>query len=691
MTKFFTYILLLLCLGTVYAQIDRSQQPQPGPAPTIELGEPYQFELKNGLKVIIVENHKLPRVEVNLSLDIPPIAEGNKSGVAQLTSALIGKGSQKTAKDPFLEAIDFMGSSISFSATGATASSMSRYFDRTFELMVEGLLYPNFSEEELEKERAKLLDALKAQDKDVSAIARRVENALAFGLEHPMGEFVTPETVQGIELSDIQVFYDAYFHPNQAYLVVVGDVNAKHLKKQIKVAFKDWKAGTLKSETLAKVPNVENLQIDFVDMPNAAQTEISLQNTYNLKKNHPDYFPLIIANNILGGGGEARLFLNLREDKAFTYGAYSRAGNHKYTASRFRAFTQVRNTVVDSAVVELIGEVNRIRNERVTEEELNRVKAKYIGSFVRALEDPSTIASYALEIETENLPDDFYKNYLKQINAVTEADVQRVAQKYFKLQNARIVVTGKATDILEPLEGVQFKGKAIGVNYYNAKAEPIDRPKAHALPEGVTVATIADAYEKALGGQAAIEKLKSLKETYAMDMMGNPAQLVLKKTATQYAQEIYMGENLMAKFVITPDAAQAIQGGVPMDMDPMMEQEFRKNIGFFTELKKIRKSGVLKGVEKVDDQLAYVIEIPGKENGGEQLFFDTQTNFLIKSSRQVDMMGQKMAQEERMQNYQVYEGLWFPTENEQITGPQKVKITLSAIEINPEFTDKDFQ
>lgn len=165
-------------------------------------------------------------------------------------------------------------------------------------------------------------------------------------------------------------------------------------------------------------------------MPNAVQSEIALVNTINLKKKDDDYFPILVANKILGGGGEARLFLNLREDKGYTYGAYSSTGNDKYAAT-FVASASVRNEVTDSSVVAFLDEIYKIRNEQVTASELARAKAKLTGDFVLSLEQPSTIANFAMEIETEDLDDDFYEEYLEKIDEVTAEDVQRVAKKIF--------------------------------------------------------------------------------------------------------------------------------------------------------------------------------------------------------------------------------------------------------------------
>lgn len=697
MTKIYTYLFSFICLYMGFTPVVQAQQPQPGPAPTIQMGKPIQFELKNGLQVILVENNKLPRVEISLSIDQAPIFEGDKAGVYRLTELLMGKGTQKTSMDAFNDEIDFIGSTINFSVLGAKATALSRYFERTLELMAEGLLYPNFTEEELEKERAKLLDFLKSQELDVSAVSVRVQNALAYGKDHPYGNIMTAETVNKVAFKDLQDFYKTYFHPNQAYLVIVGDISAKKAKKKIKEIFKDWTPGVLPKKSMVKVENPKALTIDFVEMSNAVQTEISLQNTYELKKNSAsDYFPLIVANNILGGGGDGRLFLNLREDKAFTYGAYSRVGTNKHTASIFSAQTKVRNVVVDSAVVELIHEVSKIRKELVTDAELKRVKAKYIGEFVRALEKPSTIASYALEIRTENLPDDFFTNYLKHINAVTKEDVLRVAQKYFLLDRARIVVTGKAADLLDALEKVTYQGNPISVNYYDSYANPIDRPTLIQLPEGVTVATVTNAYQEALGGKDKLENAHKIITRYEESPGGNMIVTLLKMKG-HLIQEVYIKEhNITMKTIITPSKASIVQAGREMKMPPDMEKEMRQEVenGLFPLIEKVGSQGILKGIETGVDENVYKVIVSISEEKIEEYYFGVDSGLLLRSIVPQKQMGQEFMNEIEYTDYQFFDGIAFPgryTSKSSIPQYPDTTFVLKGAEVNPENSPDDFK
>ena len=489
-------LLLSSLLLTLTMQAQDRPQPKPGPAPKINIGKPQSFELSNGLKVLVVENNKLPRVSYNLTIDNPPYAEGAKKGVSDMTSSIMGNGTKSISKEAFNEETDFLGASINFSSNGAFASGLSKYSKRILELMADGALNPLFTQEQFDKEKERFLEGLKSQEKSVPSIARRVEDALTYGKSHPNGEFVTEETINAITLEDVTANYSTYFKPGSAYLVVVGDVKFKDVKKSVTKLFSKWGKGTVPAQTIADPSDVASTQINFVDAPNAVQSEISINNIVKLKMTDADYFAVILANQILGGDFNSYLNMNLREANGWTYGARSSIRGSKYTTN-FRASTQVRNTVTDSAVVEFMKEIKRIRTEKVTDDVLKNVKAGYIGNFVMQIEKPATVARYALQTRTQNLPANFYENYIQNINAVTSDDILRVAQKYFLENNLRIVIVGKATDVLTGLEALKMP-----MTYYDKYANQVEKPIIKKdIPAGVTVKSVLDNYINAVGGQ----------------------------------------------------------------------------------------------------------------------------------------------------------------------------------------------
>ena len=451
-TKLYVLIAVFFMSLGVNAQIDRSQQPKAGPAPKISLEKPEEFELKNGLKILVVENHKLPRVSFNIAFDRDPVLEGEKAGVTALLGAMLANGTTTISKDDFNEEIDFLGARLNFGFGGGSAGSITKYSNRMLELLADAAMNPLLTEEEFQKEKEKLIEGIKSDAKSVDAIAGRVGGALAYGTQHPYGEFITEESVEAVTLEDVKTYFETYFTPNNTYLVIIGDVNTKSIVKLVKKYFKNWeKAASTTTAIVEPNANPESLEIDFIDMPNAVQSNISLTSNVKLKMSDPDYHAVLIANKILGGGFNSYLNMNLREEHGYTYGARSSVGTDKYI-SRFRAGAAVRNAVTDSAVVETIKEIKRFQTEPVEAEALANAKAKYVGDFVLALERPSTVAQYAINTKINELPEDFYATYLEKINAVSIEDVNRVANLYFTADNARIVVVGKGSEVITNLE-----------------------------------------------------------------------------------------------------------------------------------------------------------------------------------------------------------------------------------------------
>ncbi len=679
--KKFIYIAASLFLSITMQAQDRPQ-PKPGPAPTINVKKPETFTLKNGLKVMVVENHKLPRVSYTLTLDNPPYAEGDKKGVADLTSSMIGKGSKKISKDAFNDETDFLGANISFSSNGANASGLSKYAGRILELMAEGALHPVFTQEEFDKEKAKLLEGIKSQEKSVTAVASRVENVLAFGKSHPSGEYLSEESINKVTLNDVVLNYNTYFVPGNAYLVVIGDVNLKETKKTVEKLFGSWKKAIAPQLTYSDPKNVQYSQINFVDMPNAVQSEIALVNTVNLKMTDKDYFATLLANQILGGGGEGRLFLNLREKHGWTYGAYSSIGAGKYV-TKFRSSASVRNAVTDSAVVEFFNELKRIKTDLVSAEDLKNAKAKYIGNFVMQIEKPATIARYALNTATQNLPEDFYENYIKNISAVTPEDIRNAANKYFLSDNTRIVVVGKAADVLPGLESLKTP-----IFYFDKYGNPTEKPAVNKpIPAGVTAKTVFDNYIKAIGGEKAVTAVKSLATVATASIQGQALELISKHTSdSKSLMEMKVAGMSMSKQVVSDKTAYAVQQGQRKDYTAEEFKEKKENAAAFPELAYAKRADLkIKGIETVNGADAYAIE-----NGKSTLYYDVKTGLKVGEAKTMERGGQKMTQMVTYSDYKEVKGIKVPYKTIMNVG-MDLDFTTSDVKINEGVTAADFQ
>ena len=668
---------------TVIMQGQIIPQPKPGVAPTIKIGKPITFELKNGLKVMVVENHKLPRVSFSLTLDNDPYTEGDKKGVADMTSTLIGSGTTKISKTAFNEEVDFLGANINFSSNGASASALSKYSGRVLELMADGALNPNFTQEEFDKEKTKLIEGLKSNEKSVSAVAARVVDVLTFGKNHPSGEYLSEATLKNVTLADVKANYNTYFVPSNAYLIIVGDVKFNETKKMVEKFFGSWKKATAPSTTYNDPKDVQYSQINFIDMPNAVQSEVAVVNISNLKMTDPDYFAVLIANQILGGDFNSYINMNLREAHGWTYGARTSIFGDKRVSS-FKATTQVRNAVTDSTVVEIFKEFKKIRTEKVTDEMLASVKAGYIGRFVMQIEKPQTVAGYALRIQTQSLPADFYENYIKNISAVTAEDVLRVSNKYFLADNSRVVIVGKAADVVPSLEKLK-----IPVSYFDKYGNPTAKPELKKpVPAGVTAKSVIDNYIKAIGGEKAVSAVKTIamNGTTTIPQAPSPLSFTSKIDAKgKLMIELAMGTMSIMKQVVNEKEAYVMQQGQRQNIEGAMLADMKAAATPFEELSLSKNQGLtLESIESINGKDAYAVK-----NGKTTIYYDVTSGLKLADSKVMEQGGKSVTQTTNYGDYKEVKGVKVPFNIIQNVGFE-LDIKMSDVKINEGVSDADF-
>ena len=680
-TKILSLIAIVTLSFALNAQIDRSKMPKPGPDPVVKLGNAEKFTLKNGMTVIMVENHKLPRASANLTIDNKPVFEGEIAGVSSMMGSLLGRGTTTISKDDFNEKVDYLGANVSFFSGGAFASSLKRYFPEVLALMADGVKNSQFTQKEFDKEVKVTLDGIKSGEKSVTNIARRVESALTYGKSHPFGEFVTNASVNKITLENVKTFYNTYYKPNNAYLVIEGDINPTEIKKLVKRLFKDWTEGTIPTQEISKPTNVTTTEINFVNMPNAVQSEIAIINNIDLKLGDKDYYAALLANQILGGGGTARLFQNLREDKAYTYGSYSSVRQSR-DAAIFTATASVRNMVTDSSVVELQKEITKIRYQKASAEELKNVKEKYIGSFVMDVQKPRTAANYALNIARYNLPSDFYANYIKNINAVTIDDVQNAAIKYFKGDKARIVITGKGIEVLKNLE----KGDYV-IKYFDKEGNPTEKPAmTMPIPEGMTAEKVVNKYIEAIGGKEKVMAVKTVMMVSNATIQGTPLLMTMKASAPNKASQVIsvMGNTFQKAVFDGKIGYEESRGQRKVLEGDDLEKAKNKNV-LFGDLN--YTSGELVRIEPLEGKNAIVLKYLGKE-----IFYDMTTGLKVKSVETVKTPdGKEVKVPTTFSDYKEVNGILFPHAVGQKSGPMDLNFTISEIKINEGVTDEDFK
>ena len=681
-TKIVLLVAILSMSFALNAQVDRTKKPAPGPAPVVKFGKADKFTLKNGLTVIIVENHKLPRASARLTIDNKPYFEGKKAGVSGMMGSLMGRGTPSITKDNFNERVDFLGANIGFGSSSSFAASLSRYFDEVLGLMADGVKNSQFTQEEFDKEQKITLDGIKSNEKSVTSVARRVENLLTYGANHPYGEYISKESVNNITLTDVETNYNRYYRPNNAYLIIQGDIKPKKIKKLVKNLFGDWKTREIPEIEIQKPINVETTEINFINMNNAVQSEIAIINNIELKLGDKDYYAALLANRILGGSGTARLFKNLREDKGYTYGSYSSIRQSRYAAS-FRATASVRNMVTDSSVVEMMKEINTIRYKKITKSELKNAKAQYIGSFVINVQKPETVAGYALNRELYNLSDNYYETYLEKINAVTIDEVQNAAIKYFRGDKARIIITGKGIDVLKNLE----KNSDYKINYFDKYGNPSEKPEMTLpIPDGMTATDVVNKYFEAIGGK---EKAMAVKTTMMVSnatIQGTPLVMTTKASApNKTLMTISVMGNTMQKVVFDGEKGYQEAQGRKTDMKPEDITEGKEANAIFNDLN--YTSGKLIRIEPIDGKNTIVLKI-----GDEEIFYDMTSGLKVKAVKIVKTPdGKEIKVPTTYGDYKAVEGIMFPHSIEIKSGPMNLNFKIAEIKINEGVEDKDFE
>jgi predicted Zn-dependent peptidase len=691
MKKFFPIITLSLALVVTACssskKLDRSIVPVAGPAPKIQIGQYQMTTLPNGLKLVVVENHKLPRVSYSINLDIDPIYEGNRAGYTMLSGELMKAGTKSRKKSQIDEAVDFMGASLSTSASGVFGSCLVKHSGEFLDLMSDVLLNPTFPTEELEKSRKQQLSNLVNEKTDPNSMSDQIGNVMKYGTNHPYGEVMSESSIKAITSDDLINYHQDFFRPNVAYLIVVGDITFADAQAQANKYFGSWKQKEVKNFKYVTPQVPAGNVVAFVPLAGAVQSVIDVTYPINLMPGTNDAIVAGVLNNILGGSGfQTRLMQNLREDKAYTYGAYSSISPDEWVGS-FSAGASVRNAVSDSAVTEILFEMKRLVDEPVADSTLQTVKNIMTGSFARSLERPQTIANFALNIEKYKLPKDFYETYLQKLNAITVADVQAMAKRVIRPSNAFITVVGNK-EVADKLTKFASSGK---VSMLNADGTPFVDLKA--APEGVTAQTVLENYIKAIGGKDALAAVKSFEQIGEMKMgpMSAKVNVKMKDNAKLFTSVSMQGMDLM-KQVYDGTSGVNMQMGQKKPMTDSEMTDARVQMDLMAEMnyEKFKYIAVLKGIGKVDDQEAYVVDVTKADGSVMSDYYSVATGLKLMSTAMQGEGENAMMTETRIVEYASVNGIKYPSKTKQLAGPQAMEFVFSEMKINPKLSDKDF-
>lgn len=687
----YIYTLALVLLGgTLQAQEDfRKNAPKGGPAPKIELKDAKSFELDNGLKVILVEDDRLPKVNFQLTIDVPAFMAGDKTGVSSITGQLMRAGTTKKSKAELDEAVDFIGAVLNVGSSGIFASSLTKHTDDLLGMMQEVLLMPSFAQEEFDKIKQQTLSALAFNQNDPNAIASRVSDVVFYGTDHPYSEFETEETIGNIALEDTKAYYNTYFKPNRSYLVIVGDIKESKAKSLAKKYFGGWEKGTVKEETFATPAAPATREVKFVDKPDAVQSVINIGYPLDLKPGHPDAIKVRVLSTILGGYFRSRLNNNIREDKGYSYGVGGSISSGRLVGN-FTAGGSVRNSVTDSAIVEFLKEIELLTKEAPGEKELDLVKNVITGNFAKGMESPQSTASYALNVARYNLPKDYYKTYLTRMDALTPADILATAKKYLKPDNAYIVVVGKQDEVADKLGRFAANGE---VDFLDAYGQPV---KASDYAGDMDAETVIEKYIEAIGGADKLKQVKDYTITMEANIQGQALKITnIKKAPAKLSITVSVMGNVMQESKFDGEKGQAtvmgqkqpIEGdaAIGMKAEAALFPELDYGDGGYYEMK------VIDQVE-INGEDTYVVLLTDQMDNQKKEYYSLETGLKVRAEATVSNEGQTMTTTQEFGDYKAVDGILFPhavTTTGAMPFPLEMKV--SKIEVNTDVADSVFE
>lgn len=686
---------ILLAATVCQAQtLDRSVKPKPGPAPEIKLGHTESFTLSNGLKVFVVENHKLPTIAISLQLDIRPELQGDMTGFQDVMSELLLGGTKSRTMDQLNKEIDFIGATLQAHARGAYASGLKKHQEKIMELMADVLMNAQFSQEELEKQTKRMLSGLEAGENDPDEMMSNAKSAIVYGTKHPYGEVVTKQTLKQITLDRCQQYYKTYFRPNVAYMAIVGDITRAEAESLVKKYFSNWQKADVPVTQYGNVANVKATAVAFVPRDAAVQSVINVTYPVDLPYGSPDVVKVKLLNSILGGGASGRLFQNLREKHAWTYGSYSSVSEDELK-SDLTLYAKCRNEVTDSAIVEMLSEMKRLRTEKITQEELRNHINMLTGLFSMGLENPAKVAQYAINIEKYNMPKDYYQQYLKNLSAVTVDDIQKTAQKYLLPDNAHIIVVGNKEDVADKLIKFDADGK---IAYYDSYGQPLKESDKKAIPAGMTANKVIENYINAIGGKKVLASIKDMKMVSKGDLQG--ISLVItraKKDPGKFKMDITGMGMTLQKLVLNGDAGyQEIQGQkAPLTEEDIQDAKMTADICPDCNPSVYGYSYNLKGLEEWNGKDVYVIETTDAKGDKNTRYFDAQSFYLLKESAVESLPSGDVTVSTEYDNYKEVPG--FPGYKVPYTvklplGPGMFLLTeIETVTVNTGLADTEFE
>lgn len=432
----------------------RRYPPKPAPASPFHLPALREVKLDNGLTLVLIENHRVPMVSMSLGIPVGGVNDPAKqAGLSEAVASLLNDGAGNRSSLQLARAIETLGAQLSISAnddyTEIYSSVIAENLEAMLDLFGDIILHPTFPEEEVALYKKNRVEGLKVQRQEPAFLLSERFN-LAIYDKHPYAITApAPEAIETLDRSKIENFYKSYYAPNGSALVITGDFDGAKIEARLRAMFGEWKSATTLGQKLPELVEQSKRRIYLIDRPNSEQADFRIGNLA-VARSDKDYFALLVANAILGDGTGSRLFLNIREKKGYTYDVSSSAHAPRMRGTFFGS-SETRNEVTIPAIREILLEFDRIRNEKVSEKDLQNAKNYLNGGFSLSLSTQGGVTNAMVQARMLGLAPDYLEQYRERIAAVTAEQVQAVARKYIRTDTSTIVIVGDATKLRKPL------------------------------------------------------------------------------------------------------------------------------------------------------------------------------------------------------------------------------------------------
>lgn len=689
-------LLVILIPFCGWNQVDRSIIPTAGEAKEIKLKDSEVFTTENGITVILSENHKIPRISINYISGADGKIENDKAGLSSMAGELIMSGTTNYSKDELDNKVDFIGANLSASENSIRLSCLSKHFETGLSLMEDVAKNASFPEDEVIRIKKQAESNLSATKSSADEMANNAVVKVNFA-GHPYSNVMTEASLANISREDLIAYYKNTFTPKESYIVIVGDINRESAEKLVNKHFGNWEGGTpFKKRYPSTNRNTGGNKVYFVDKPGAVQSVIYITFPVDMDLSSSDQIETKLLFNILGGGGFGnRLMQNLREDKAYTYGCYSRLSLTD-NGSWLSAGGNFRNAVTDSAITEIMYELKNIATNMVSDKELSMTKASSSGRFARSLEQPATIARFALNSIKYNLDKDYYQKYLQKLNSLSKEMVLDVAQKHIPFENCNIVVVGNSEiiDNLLPFDSdnnIEF-------------LDPYGNPKEKMRPSDLTGTEIVNNYLMKVTGSKTMDEvikknksIKTYREVIELSMAQMPGSISLTKmfkSPKTSAMKMEMNGMVLQSgyFKGKKGYEQNMQTG-KKDLSKEELTEKQKSFGLFPQLNYAKNEITVEaiGIEPKGSEEYYVVKVIDGDN--EEFQYYKLSDFLLSSTLSIATTpegGEPTENSVEYSDYKEVNGILFPQTQIMSFGNVTFSGTVKSNEINVDIDFTDF-